>query len=108
MVISPLGLAERGGDLRQRVPDRREARQAELEERASLERPRDTAPPVCADDRVDDRQPEPDPADRAVAGIVGAGEALEDALGRVRWNSLAGVGDLEHELVTGRARAQLD
>ena len=47
-------------------------------------------------DRGDDREPEPDAAARARARLVGAVEALEDALGVLRGEAGAGVLDLDH------------
>ena len=60
-------------------------------------------------DRVDDGEPQPDPAVRAGPRGIGSGEALEDLPERVRIDAAALVVDLDARSPAPlRARAELD
>src|SRR6266700_7756629 len=63
---------------------------------------------VGLDDRVDDGEPEPDPAGGARPSRVGPGESLEDVRVSLVGDAESLVGDPDRDLAAGRAAGELD
>src|SRR5439155_6162293 len=85
-----------------------ESRQIEPERRSRAARLDRATAVVSLRDRVHDRESQANPALRARPRRVGAGEALEDVLERLRWDAAALVEDLDHDTAPVATRAELD
>ena len=83
-------------------------RKGETEDRPGARGAGVAASAVSLRDRLDDRQPEPDSTAIAVAGRIGAREAVEDPRERVGGDPLARIGDLDRHFPSVGARTQLD